>query len=172
MNYYIMQNCSHCTQTGNGIRLIVSYCASAVPYTDPIPVSMQCERAINGISWIHPRRTFFRKNVNFFLHLNLSKTMLLNNCFPYRIRFISCVTLNYGKESACNAVKCDLYRECLSFSFHCAAMKHRIHLTIVLCVSRYFHAGLPRSDQDKIPCIFPVHVLLAFSLCFFLSTKI
>ena len=31
------------------------------------------------------------------------------------------------------------------------------------------HTGLPRSHQEKIPCVFPV--LVAFSLCFFIDKK-
>ena len=43
-----MQNCSHCTGTGSGIRPIVSYCVSPVPCTCPVPVQLQCERAITS----------------------------------------------------------------------------------------------------------------------------
>ena len=42
----VMQDCSHCTRAWNGTRPIVSYCASPVPCTCPVPVRVQCERAI------------------------------------------------------------------------------------------------------------------------------
>ena len=45
---YIVQKCSHWSETGKGTRSIVFNCAGPVPSTCHGPISVQCEQAIRG----------------------------------------------------------------------------------------------------------------------------